>query len=547
MDSRKAVFLPIDDRILTLYKGYVDEDGQMVKYITNHWMHEDVPSFLKHCKVNNASVYVYSYDTINTTNSKKLDKLVEKGLIRSYLKIEKLADLNALVKRDNISLENSFMVIKEFEEAEEAAKLGLDIDYDLVRNVELWKERVFPDKGGRGSLEWNSKNTLASMEDNIEYYLKAKDNLFLTREYILFVEDSYDEKLNAYLLGNIDRINSLLAAKGMYLIYFPALKNGDIQFQSSLLNFVRYRVPVLYSLSDDELQESLNILLNNLSPEQFYRMVLQELDIPYFKRPALLRNILQRYNSTACKFTYTTIQNNTEEYLDKIFDWYINHVTLYPDGGRFFFSVDPEKDYDADAAFESEIRKDTEEIMSKINLLQKQGKHGVLAEALIYILESLNNIENTEVVRMIRLQIEKKKLLESKTRVSPIFVDKNYRILLPDFGNKEVKMHSLPKAVYLLFLRYPEGIRFKELYQYKKELLEIYNKITKKYDDKEVIRAIEDLVDMTNPSINQKCARIREAFRAIMDEHIAKQYYIDGENGQPKKIALAHTLIYEQN
>ena len=120
---------------------------------------------------------------------------------------------------------------------------------------------------------------------------------------------------------------------------------------------------------------------------------------------------------------------------------------------------------------------------------------------------------------------------------------KHFNIFLPDFGNKEVKMHALPKTVYILFLRYPTGIKLKELYQHKVELLEIYNKVTNKYEKDEIEKAINDLVDISNPSINQKCARIREAFRNIMDEHIAKHYYIDGYRGEPKKILLPQNLI----
>ena len=44
-------------------------------------------------------------------------------------------------------------------------------------------------------------------------------------------------------------------------------------------------------------------------------------------------------------------------------------------------------------------------------------------------------------------------------------------------------------------------------------------------------------------TINQKCARIREAFRKIMDEPIARHYYIDGPNGEPKKIGLPERLV----
>lgn len=104
-------------------------------------------------------------------------------------------------------------------------------------------------------------------------------------------------------------------------------------------------------------------------------------------------------------------------------------------------------------------------------------------------------------------------------------------------------MHALPKSVYILFLRHPYGIRFKELYQYKPELLDIYNKVTNKYEKEEIERAITDLVDMTKPNINIQCSRIRASFRSLMDEHIARHYYIDGLNGEAKKISIPENLI----
>jgi hypothetical protein len=51
---------------------------------------------------------------------------------------------------------------------------------------------------------------------------------------------------------------------------------------------------------------------------------------------------------------------------------------------------------------------------------------------------------------------------------------------------------------------------------------------------------------VTNPlsnSINEKCARIREAFVGQFDEHFAKNYYIDGKRGEPKKISLPRELV----
>ena len=67
--------------------------------------------------------------------------------------------------------------------------------------------------------------------------------------------------------------------------------------------------------------------------------------------------------------------------------------------------------------------------------------------------------------------------------------------------------------------------------------------MTNKYEKEEIERAIDDLVDMTKPNINIQCSRIRASFRNLMDEHIARHYYIDGFNGEPKKILIPDHLI----
>ena len=322
---------------------------------------------------------------------------------------------------------------------------------------------------------------------------------------------------------------------------------ATLKNHTSILDFLRYRIPILYALTDDELEEILSALLQNLPAIEFYNIVLEELKLPYFEKPCLLRNIYGGSESTKNKFTYSPIKYKTKKELDDYFDWYIEQIKIPNDNANIFFqkkvqSENIQREYDADWHFGEESKLDTDEIKQKIDSIKAEGKFGVLAEAIMYMLETIKD-EKPEILSKIKPLIEQNNMLEIKVILSPIYIDKHYNIFLPNFGNQEVKMHALPKAVYLLFLKHRNGIRFKELYQYKSELLDIYYKITNKDNKEEIEKAIDDLVDMTNPSINQKCSRIREAFRKIMDEHIAKYYYIDGANGEPKKINLPDNLI----
>lgn len=121
-------------------------------------------------------------------------------------------------------------------------------------------------------------------------------------------------------------------------------------------------------------------------------------------------------------------------------------------------------------------------------------------------------------------------------------ISKNYRIFLGD-NRIEVHMEPLVKAIYLLFLRHPEGIVFKELPDYKGELTKIYAEV-RPWGLSE--RALQSIEDVTNPllnSINEKCARIRKAFVNVLDNKSAEPYIIKGMRGGIKKIDLSKELI----
>ena len=107
----------------------------------------------------------------------------------------------------------------------------------------------------------------------------------------------------------------------------------------------------------------------------------------------------------------------------------------------------------------------------------------------------------------------------------------------------EIKMEPINKAVYLLFLRHPEGIVFKCLPDYRKELAEIYQKIKPFGLNERAIRSIEDVTNPCLNSINEKCARIRGAFDSKFDMSLAEKYIIWGWRGEPKKITLPRDLV----
>ena len=134
-------------------------------------------------------------------------------------------------------------------------------------------------------------------------------------------------------------------------------------------------------------------------------------------------------------------------------------------------------------------------------------------------------------------------LIHPDDRLSRLVITKDYRLLLPDYNDMEIKMEPLVKAVYLLFLNHPEGIMFKSLPDYREELAQIYVKLKPYGMSERVLQSIEDVTNPLLNSINEKCARIRGAFVGQFDDHMARHYYIDGLRGEAKKIDLPRNLV----
>ena len=134
-------------------------------------------------------------------------------------------------------------------------------------------------------------------------------------------------------------------------------------------------------------------------------------------------------------------------------------------------------------------------------------------------------------------------LIDEGEHLSRLQITKVFRIFLVDYDNLEIKLPVLPKAVLILFLRHPEGIRFKELTDYYSELLQIYLKMNPNGGRKKQEQSIRDITDPCSNSINEKCARIREAFVSNFDDRLAKNYYVTGKRGEAKRIMLDESMI----
>ena len=124
--------------------------------------------------------------------------------------------------------------------------------------------------------------------------------------------------------------------------------------------------------------------------------------------------------------------------------------------------------------------------------------------------------------------VEELRIEAARGRLSRLLITADYRFILTDYNNIEVELQPVHKAVYLLFLRHPEGIEFKHLRDYRQELMELYAKMARWMDREKIGESVDKLVDPLDNAINEKCSRIKKVFLNLMDEYRASYYIISG-------------------
>ena len=377
------------------------------------------------------------------------------------------------------------------------------------REAEKMAEQMRRDAERRAKQRAKEERKIAQIK---RFYLKLNELPFqLDEKQIIYVENEYDEAVNEFILRNYDKICENFRYRGYEFCYLPKLV-GEISEEllayhspgdknskttsvksSFLLDFMAHPE------NREKIKPSLIYALKGIPLEEGEAMAVCGLkfgDISLFRKD--LDDILQ------------LIINELEPVQ---VSWGLNLDEFrknYKEGE----AIEPLKS--ADEEFDDESRQLMWEIRKRIERLQVKGISKYLLEQAIF----------------------------EQPKLSRLVVTHDYRILLPDYNNMEIVMTPLVKAVFILFLSHPEGIPFKSLADYHKELLGIYLTIKGENEPtEEILKSICAITDPFNNSINEKCARIREAFVSQFDEEIAKHYFVTGKRGEPKAITLSRDLV----
>jgi len=179
--------------------------------------------------------------------------------------------------------------------------------------------------------------------------------------------------------------------------------------------------------------------------------------------------------------------------------------------------------------------------------LQHCLESGVLEDpAVDYLAERVDEMDAAallEAMGLLRKRLAEIAVLEGTDDGERIRVTKDYRILLPDRFDTEIRLRPLVKTVFLLFLRHPEGIRFGDLSAYRNELMDLYLGITRRPSGPETEASIDRLIDPRDNSIHEKAANLAAALSKYFPPERMHAYTLTGKAGAPKRIRLDRSRV----
>ena len=332
-------------------------------------------------------------------------------------------------------------------------------------------------------------------DNKFEFQLKGK----LDSKELVYVASEEDKSLTDLFETHPEVLEGWGQMIGFHIIYLPLLMK---RLKEKMV--LKYRAPYLSDADFNNIEIGNDFLLQYLdNPEDKDRM----------KHGFIRTENIHRGDDGKDKATnrfYPLSSTNGEPLADQLHRIGEQISSEKYKASRFIEGKTQDGDY-----LDDDTEELMEEVKERIGKLRQRG----IAE---YLLE---------------------RLIHPDDRLSRLVVTKDYRIVLPDYQDMEIKMEPLAKAVYLLFLKHPEGIAFKSLPDHRKELADIYTKLRPAGLTDRAMQSIEDVTNPLLNSINEKCARIRGAFVGEFDDYMAKYYYIDGKRGEVKKIALPRDLV----
>lgn len=326
-----------------------------------------------------------------------------------------------------------------------------------------------------------------------EYKFSFPPKIYTKYRNVVYVEDKRDERINTFIYDNYDEIKSIFKGYGLEFQYLPAEIESDY--------FIKY----LFSSEEvghlkfwDLEQASNSELLKYFSDEEEKTTI----------TPSLFFNDKKRQGNKSNRIVLKAVPI---EYDKNIFDNIMkiaNYISSFfpPKEARILYdngiccSKTPDYIESAESSF------------SRVIKLAKE-----------------NGIPDSEIMDIV------KRIIRRESKADCIIIKKDYRIFIDEANKKEVKLTALPKALYLFFLKHPEGIYRDDLFKYMPEISYIYLKVR----TRRVAHPLETIERMlVGDQFANNLSFIRDAFQKTYHMERNSIYSIEPDKYHPKLYSI---------
>lgn len=373
---------------------------------------------------------------------------------------------------------------------------------------------------------------------------------------VIYIENLYDQTINEVIVKNIDMISRRFESRGFEFVYIPFLGSD-----SNLEARVRYYAPYLTTdIAYEQLPQSSLLLSCMARPEN--RQEISPSLIIYSHEDENGEKVFDGWNidneseqialhsilALTAKLSHGVSENQIQYSLcrdDDSIDKMACRRSDKPVRSLRLSLCQKRKSEDflgVEFSLNNEIASSIDSSTSGFGVSKEQVQPYEEDQTLESLLSDLDRTVKRLQLNGLSLAAIRE-LIDKHETLSRMTITADYHIFLPDYNNLEIKMTTLPKALFFLFLRYPKGLVLKSLPDYYTELYNIYKQLRPKSEDERIRVTITKLVNPYGNAINENIARIRAAFVKNFDEHLAENYFVTGSKGEPYAIRLDRQLI----
>ena len=151
-----------------------------------------------------------------------------------------------------------------------------------------------------------------------------------------------------------------------------------------------------------------------------------------------------------------------------------------------------------------------------------------------------------QIMESLRVKMLYAQNFRQESPLSTLKINRHNKLFLPEFGNIEIKLRPLEKALYYLFLDHPDGIFLSSLSDHRQDLYDIYSRLSSMGMMQEMKGRIDDMTNALNNSASEKISRIKRVFEEAIGQELAKNYCIWGNVGEAKHITLPREKVTDQ-